>query len=173
MRELTSFDIYTILTYDNPKIQQILKQIDGKGSFPTHIDNNVSIPAAYVVNNDWYFSKGIHWFLIFFRDDCTIVVDSFAIPISWFNIVFMTRRNNLPLIQNTFELQERNSQCCGHYVVYFLFGLAQGYSLVGNSLTGEYGLLDPFINSNPSYNDLFVYNFLKTLIWKKKIPINI
>ena len=171
MRALSTLDIELILQSSHPKISEILLKVAGKGDLPIQLPHDIPLPVALICNNDMYWNSGMHWLLFFFDKKCTLIIDSFAIPISWYNWIFLPRHLNNPILQNSFELQQSGSNACGYYVIYFMVGLCLTHSL--DMIEQLSSLLKPFKTEDRKYNDNFVYHFVKQLIWKNSIAIEV
>ncbi|NQY54658.1 MAG: hypothetical protein HRT42_13925 [Campylobacteraceae bacterium] len=102
--ELTNIDIETVLRGSHPHIDRIFKKVISKDDLPFELDQNQKFPVAYILNTG--FSPGLHWVSIIFKKNGTIIIDPFGIPLSWFNLIFLQRHKNLPVIQNIWHLQD-------------------------------------------------------------------
>ena len=171
MKALSAFEIELILKSSIPKISEKLLKVAGKGDLPIQLPDDISLPIALICNNDMYWNPGLHWLLFYFDKKYTLIIDSFSIPISWYNWVYLPRHLNNPIIQNSFELQEIGSNACGYYVIYFMVALCSTHSV--NIVEELSYFLKPFKTNDKRYNDNFVYHFVQRLIWKHSIPINI
>ena len=171
MRALSTFDIEVILKSCHPNISQKLLNIAGKGDLPISLPDDTPLPVALICNNDMYWNPGLHWLLFFFDKKSTLIIDSFGIPISWYNWVFLPRHLNNPILQNTFELQQSGSNACGYYVIYFMVGLTSSHFT--NIVERLSYLLKPFKINDKEYNDKFVYHFVQRLIWINSIQIKV
>ena len=133
--ELTNFDIEKVLRGAHPKVDQIFKKIIAKDDLPFTLDSDQKFPVAYILNTG--FSPGLHWITILFKENCTVIIDPFGLPISWFNFLFLQRRENLPVVQNIWHLQDMTSPVCGYYAIYFMYHLCLGYSLIDEPLNSK------------------------------------
>ena len=170
--ELSNFDIELVLRGSHPDVDRVFKQVISKDVLPFHIDEDQALPISIVVNT--HFSPGKHWFCIIFEENCTIVIEPYGIPISWFNFIFLQRNRNLPVIQNTMQLQKIGSPVCGYYAIYFIYYLSKGYSLTpGLVHSKDTSILQFFKSDNQDFNDNFVVEWVRLLIRRRKLRIKI
>lgn len=94
-----------------------------------------------------------HYLLVIRRDSDIVFFDSFARPLSAFNVYIQRFVNKLHLsvVLNGHRLQNSDSCVCGMYCAYFLYGWASGHTL--NEL------MHMFDDSTPQLNDLRVLVF--------------
>ena len=127
------------------------RNITARGKLPTVIHN---FPSFYLINTDYYYSKGVHWLFIGFFKKYTLFFDSFGLSPVYYNFPIIVKQRGVPLVQNTLKLQGKSS-ACGYYCIYFIYFLSRGFEF--------YEILQHFSKSNRKLNDKYVYNFVKNL----------
>ena len=125
---------------------------------------NIKTPSLYVINTDFITGKGLHWVLVFYTAKKTYFFDSLALPPILYNFFTIIERKNLPVIRNTFTVQNisEESFSCGHFVIVYAVLLTRGYSLVE---------INKIFSKNRALNDKIVVSWLgrmkKNLLAKK------
>ena len=82
-------------------------------------------PGSYVVNLDDHDEPGSHWVAVYDDGNEVEYMDSYGIPpLDQFCLNFIGPN----YAYNTIPLQQRFSNACGFYCVYFIFQRARGFS---------------------------------------------
>lgn len=86
----------------------------------TQISNN----ECLILNFDHSSNNGTHWVCLFIKKGIPIYFDSFGFPPPLEVIKYCkTQNTNF----NTFKIQGNNQVICGHYCIYVLYRLSNGY----------------------------------------------
>ena len=110
-------------------------------------------PSAFIVNTEPMPLPGEHWILIIiYSKQNAIFFDSFGRPPSYYGFDGFLNRNSSHVQYINEQLQAKNSNYCGFYVLFVLIMLVCKQF----TLTEVYS----FFTSNVLYNDNFVHSFI-------------
>jgi hypothetical protein len=77
-----------------------------------------------IINTDHSSNKGTHWTCLFTKNGSSVYFDSYGINPS----LEVEKYCKKPRIFNTFPIQKMNEVICGHYCIYVLYKLSNGYN---------------------------------------------
>ena len=152
IKPLDTIQIENILYNDIPS-RKFFRSIRSRGRLPGVVKTR---PSFYIINTDYYYKQGLHWLLVAFFEDYTIFFDSFGLSPVLYNYPLLVRQGGRPLIQNTQQLQSLTSSACGYYCIYFIYFLSRGECFTK--------ILKDFSKTNKTWNDRYVYYFVKNLV---------
>ena len=87
--------------------------------------------SAYIVNTDPHDKPGRHWIALWTDQGICEIMDSYAMPISYYQAKPLERWINQWKynVTNGQALQALTSKACGHYCLFYLKFKAKGYSM--------------------------------------------
>ena len=88
--------------------------------------------CGYIVNTDPHDTPGKHWLGIWTKGDVCEVMDSFALPLEYYQAEPLNEwivKHWKYIVTNTRSLQAMNSESCGHYALMYLKERANGQTL--------------------------------------------
>ena len=160
MKALAANQLITLLKRI-PVTKKVFKGICARNIATRPPQKIKSLPSAYI-HNTGYLLEGIHWVLIIYTKHCTLFIDTFGRPPKSVFLEASVKRGFKPVLYNTKPLQRRGSQVCGHYCIYFLVHLLENWSITE---------INRRFTKNHRKNDLLVFNFVKKLGEKWRVPI--
>ena len=126
---------------------------------PPHLIKNT--PQIYIQNTG-YLARGIHWVLFIYKSDGVIFFYSFGRNPKDLHLEASAAQPYKTITYNPFQLQNDNSEVCGHYILFVLYFLSQKKSLLQ---------INKFFSSDTRKNDKLVLNFVNKLAKKWKVKI--
>ena len=115
-------DIYTkkifkgqLIARENPNIKKIVK--------------NFKPSDIVLLNTDRNDRLGMHWLVLQYKSTKTVFFDSLGKCPNQYAFPYCVKRESLPIVRNTYNLQHFNSSYCGHFCVIYALLLARNYTL--------------------------------------------
>ena len=161
MKALAAIQITTLLKRI-PITKKVFKGICARNVATRPPQKIKSLPSAYI-HNTGYLLQGIHWVLVIYTKHCNFFVDTFGRHPESVFLESSVKRGTKPVSYNPIPLQRRGSQVCGHYCIYFLVQLLRNHSVTE---------INRKFTKNRRKNDLLVFNFVKKLGEKWRVPIS-
>ena len=98
-------------------------------------NNKVTKNECLILNHDSSDNSGTHWTCLFVKNGCSYYFDSFgfAPPIEVQNYCYKTDK-----YYSSFVIQKMDEVICGHYCIYVLYKLSNGYDFYDDVLDELY-----------------------------------
>jgi len=87
------------------------------------IGGNPSRNECMIINYDHSKNNGTHWVSLFTRNGKSFYFDPYGIT----PLPEVVKYSKQPRYFSSFEIQKPNEIICGHYCIYMLYKLSQGY----------------------------------------------
>ena len=87
-------------------------------------DKKSSHDECMVINTDHSSNGGTHWTCLFVKKGVATYFDSFGFPPPVEVIKYCKTKN---INSNSFRIQQDHEVICGHYCIYMLYKLSNGY----------------------------------------------
>ena len=113
-------------------------------------------PQAFIQNTG-YIKRGVHWILIFFSEESSLVFDSFGRAPKVLFLESSVIQPYKPITYNPYKLQSPKSLVCGHYCIFFLYYLSQQKKIEQ---------INRLFSENRLDNDKLVFKFVQALAKK-------
>ena len=106
---------------------KILKIKNFKGVFMRDGFKNLKVTQneCLVLNIDHSRNNGTHWTSLFIKNSVTYYFDSYGFPPPLEVIEYCKGKDRC---YNTFKIQKDDEVICGHYCIYMLYQLSNGYN---------------------------------------------
>jgi hypothetical protein len=153
------YELYKILwgMFSHRRVQFDVLPLDGLDGLQIQM-----YPVCLIVNNQNSLEPGEHWLAIYipWPGRHLEFYDSYGRGIASYpqNFANFARRNNLSIVENIVQVQNYNSEYCGHYCIYFLYKRLSRKTPM--SIYAQF-------SSNYANNDRMIHNFVKSKCYLK------